>query len=113
MEELPLLNTEERELLVGLALAVVAADGALSAEESGLLRNLGQAMGAEVFVESARVARERFPDDESVLAAARTLTSPRARRTIYGTLRALAESGGVTDSEQYLLDELAAAWGIK
>jgi hypothetical protein len=69
-------------------------------------------MGGGVFVETARRAQELYPDDDSALEAAKSLEGNRAQRIIHGVLTEIAEADGIEDTEEGLLSELAATWGI-
>lgn len=55
---------------------------------------------------------ERYPDDESMRAAAVQVTRQEAREAIFGALYEVSTAGTITAVESQLLDWLAEQWGI-
>lgn len=106
------LEDNEREVLLGLVMALVDADDERSVEEIEALKEIGVALGRDNFLASARAARGRFPTWRAALEEARRVERPAARREIVRILDGLSMSDGLVAEEAQLLEELAALWQI-
>ncbi len=107
-----LLVEDEREVLLALVTSLVDADDERSIEEIEALKQLGDALGREEFMVSARQARRRYPTRDSLQAAAATVERPEARDAIFSVLQDLSMRDGLVAQEAELLDWLSAAWQI-
>lgn len=109
--ELSELTTEERRAMCALIEHLVRSDGQITEQEIEAVSAIAGAVGDEVWRESFRSVRLLARDREAVLALARTVLRPGARRRILQSMHRVAASDSLAASEVELMDQVVALWG--
>lgn len=110
--ELSELTQDEVLVLVGFMRVVVRADGQYSDEEREHVAIVETALGRERFHQAMLDVRGRADGLDALKAAAKAITRPEARRTIYDVLQKIAASDEVTPTEEKPLRWLASWWQL-
>lgn len=110
--ELSELTSDEALVLVGFMRIVVRADGDYSEAERQHVAIVEQALGVERFQQAMLDVRGHADKLEQLKAAAKNVTRPDARRTIYDVLQKIAASDEVSVEEEKPLRWLASWWAL-
>lgn len=114
--------TETERLTFGALLrTLLRLDGTITLEEQAVVHRvasdlLPRAEGEEIADAVAALlerSAERYPDDESVRAAARLINRQEARDALYGALYEISVAGTITTVESQLLDWLVEQWEVR
>lgn len=106
------LSDDEVGALVTLARYVMRADGRVSQAERQSMIGIGRAVGMVRFSDALQRIEDKPLDGTELLRLARTFDGGQTRMAAFRMLAELAASDGIAESEQKLLDALAATWGI-
>ena len=106
------LSESEQTVLLALVGLLARADGRLSETEMSTLEELRRLLTPERF-EKIRDEAAALADDEAILNAARAVTRPEARETIFGVLYEMAIPDTIDRTELAILEQVAALWGLE
>ena len=110
--ELSELTDDEALVLVGFMRVVIRADGEYSQAEQQHVALVERALGPDRFKQAMLVVRGRLEKLELLKTAAKGVTRPEARRTIYDVIQKIAESDDVSVEEEKPLRWLASWWAL-
>ena len=106
------LSESEHTVLLALVGLLARADGRLSQTEMSTLEELRRLLTSERF-QKIRDEAAALVDDGAILNAARAVTRPEARETIFGVLYEMAIPDTIDVSEVAILNQVAALWGLE
>ena len=106
------LSESEQTVLLALVGLLARADGRLSQTEMSTLEELRRVLPPERF-QQIRDQAAALADDEAILNAARAVTRPEARETIFGVVYEMAIPDTIDPSEIAILERVAALWGLE
>ncbi len=110
--ELSELTSDEALVLVGFMRIVVRADGDYSEAERQHVALVERALGEERFQKAMLDVRGQLDKLDLLKAAAKSVTRPEARRTIYDVLEKIAASDEIVVAEEAPLKWLASWWKL-
>jgi len=106
------LTRDELHVLGGLVRLVIRSDGQFTEAEEALVDSLGEEMGEGrgAFWKLISASSQRYPEDDEIRQALPEIQREEARRLLLHVMERVAESDGISESEQALIDSVRAAW---
>jgi uncharacterized tellurite resistance protein B-like protein len=104
------LNENEQRVLCALVGHMIRADGQLTDEEIDAMSQVADEMGLDQWRAAFRAVLGKYPDTESVIALAQSVTRNEARDRIVSVLGDVARSDALDASETRFLGALTRSW---